>query len=330
MKSTPPLAPPARYFPIERGLYEVAPGLKALGTDFGNGEADKLVLQLDCEAEATLLSKERARSEDLSKYVGTERLGDEARAAVCRFLARRAQMDHPGVFGLQEASDGGIVFSSRLTGETIIIDPVGQLVSVTGRASEMPYSDAWDALMSQFQEDAAVVSREGEKNWISAIHVCSPSHWAPREKLGRDFASLHGPVPGFERMAKMQAQLVGAMIEKGPFVRFVWSFVTDTRLNHHPDAPPGEDPLQWKGRSFQLRRASPFHLRIERQTTFGLRDVEAALFFIRLSFLDSVRIKENEGWRTNLLGALRSMAPEARVYKGVADCFTDLVSWLEG
>ena len=43
------LDPPARYFPITRGLYEVAPGLKLLGTDFGNGAMDRRVFQIDAD-----------------------------------------------------------------------------------------------------------------------------------------------------------------------------------------------------------------------------------------------------------------------------------------
>ncbi len=42
-----PLEPPPVYFPLGRGVYELAAGLKPLGTDFGNGAMDGRVFQID-------------------------------------------------------------------------------------------------------------------------------------------------------------------------------------------------------------------------------------------------------------------------------------------
>jgi hypothetical protein len=44
-----PLRDPVRYFPIDKGVYEVAPGLRPLGANFGNGMADGWIFQLDSE-----------------------------------------------------------------------------------------------------------------------------------------------------------------------------------------------------------------------------------------------------------------------------------------
>ena len=156
------------------------------------------------------------------------------------------------------------------------------------------YSSAFDALSSQIQEDVAVVSTDGKKDWLSAIHLCSPSHWAAEDKIGKDFTAIHLPVPGIEKVNRAAGSLVDAMVRKGPYVRFVWGFSTDTQLNHHPEPPPGADPLKWKGRTFDPGRAgSPFLLRVERQTLWGLPEVAAGIFAIRVYFLDGQQIRDN-------------------------------------
>ena len=43
------LIPPAVYVPLDRPVYEVAPGLKPLGFSFVNGAADGQILQIDRE-----------------------------------------------------------------------------------------------------------------------------------------------------------------------------------------------------------------------------------------------------------------------------------------
>src|SRR4030095_6032948 len=65
--------------------------------------------------------------------------------------------------------------------------------------------------------------------------------------------------------------LVASMIERGPYVRFVWTLKPDDVLDHHPDRGPHR---AWSpdGDGF---------LRVERQITQPFPDVGAALFLIR-------------------------------------------------
>ncbi|HVK60957.1 MAG TPA: heme-dependent oxidative N-demethylase subunit alpha family protein [Bdellovibrionales bacterium] len=321
---------PAVYFPIERGLYEIGPGFKPFGFDFGNGDADGKVFQIDREFARFRQEKEDARAENLSKYFGVERLSPEALKAAVDFILDKATSEYPDLFELRTI-DESKVLHCRLTGETLRFSKAGELIDVKRQKSSVPYRHAFDALVSQFQEDAAIISVDDNENWMSAMHISGPSHWDPREKLGRDFIAVHKPIPGFDKVARAHQQIVDAMVNKGPFVRFVWSFVTDTRINHHPEPAPGIDPALWKGRSFQERDdgQAPFHLRVERQLTFGMPEVKSSLFLIRLSFIDGNELKANPLWRTQLVSALKSMTPESRVYKGVAGCFDQLVSWLE-
>lgn len=323
---------PAIYFPIERERYEVAPGLKPLGFDFGNGSTDAKVLQLDREFGRYQGEKTAARREDINKYYLVSALSTEARAAVIRKLLALMTGEYPQIFELRELPAERLNLRCNHTLQTLSFTRIGELLEIDGDLPSPKYADAIDALMNQLQEDVAVVSvapRGDAANWLSLLHVSLPSHWAPGEKIGRDFASFHAPVPGFERMAMVQQQLVDAMINKGPYVRFVWSFVTDTRLNHHPTAPVGTNVEIWRGRTFDPQLRSPFFLRVERQVTLGLPEVNSALFFIRVSFIDGLAIRENSAQCTQLLGALRSMTSESRRYKGIEPCFDELVAWLE-
>src|SRR5690606_22334856 len=99
---------------------------------------------------------------------------------------------------------------------------------------------------------------------------------------------------------------------KGPFGRFAWGFSSDTRLNHHPEPPPGIDPVQWQGRRFSSPEESTFYLRIERQVTWGFPEIDAAFFSIRVYYLEGISIRRDPEKREKLVAALKSMTPESR------------------
>lgn len=333
------LPEPARYFPLEKGVYEVAPGLRTLGTPMGNGARDGQVFQLDSEFHRYRANKLACRRERLGKYVVTRELDPAVESAVARFLYERLVAEHPEAF-VPSALPGGMRgLECRLTGERLRFSAEFELLGVEGAegaeggAEEAfpPYVSAYDALCSQVQEDVAVmVSPEPGRDWLAALHLCSPSHWAAEDKIGRNFFAVHVPVPGIDKINRAAASFVDAMIRKGPYVRFVWGFATDTRLNHHPDPAPGADAKEWKGRSFEpARPGSPFILRMERQCIVGLPEVAASVFTIRVYFEEGELIRRDPARRALLRSALLSMTPESRAYKGVASCLDEVIAWLD-
>lgn len=323
------LSRPPRYFPLEKGLYEVAPGLRSLGTDFGNGAQDGRVFQIDDQFPLYRKNMDECRKERLAKYVCTADFPLEYEEAVARFMARRLGAEYPEFFHWEE-DKGASALHCRHTGETLRFDAKMRLLE-TSPKPETPYISAFDALSCQVQEDIAITSRRADKgDWLSALHLTTPSHWSAEDKIGRSFIDVHTSIPHIEKINKASASLIDAMIHKGPYVRFIWSFVTDQRLNHHPEAPPGWDPAVWKGRSFQKDHPdSPFHLRIERQVTWGLPEIESSFFTIRVSFIHGKEVWSNPKENRLLRSALASMSPASRVYKGVAHCYDDLVAWLD-
>lgn len=315
------LSSPARYYPLEKGVYEVAPGLRSLGQPMGNGERDGHVFQLDSEFETYRENKKLCRTERLGKYYTHSKYSKEVSNAVNRFITHRLIQEHPRHFAWK---DGALHCS--LTGDTITL---GSDYELAGASS---YSSAFDALCSQVQEDIAIISTDSDRgDWLSALHLCSPSHWAAEEKIGKTFVEVHKPIPGIEKINRAAGSFVDAMINKGPYVRFVWGFGTDRRLNHHPEPAPGFPPAEWKGRSFnRAREGSPFILRLERQVLFGLPEVRSALFAIRVYFLDGEDIRQDPEKRAQLRSSLLSMTPESRVYKGLNECMNEVIDWLDG
>ena len=84
-----PLPSPARYFPPRTGRYDVAPGLKPLGTPFGNGAADGRMFQIDTAFAEFRQNKQACRKERLGKYVVQDALPPAVSTAVAAFLATR-------------------------------------------------------------------------------------------------------------------------------------------------------------------------------------------------------------------------------------------------
>ena len=325
------LPSPARYFPPHTGRYDVAPGLKPLGTPFGNGAADERLFQIDTGFAEYRQNKQACRAERLTKYVVQDALPPAVSTAVADFLAARFAAEYPSLFLLRRESDGSGTLHCRLAGERLRFDGQMGLAGVHGApAAVPPYASAFDALCMQVPEDVAVVCTSPERgDWIAALHLCSPSHWGAEAKAGKSFADAHAPVPGMAKVNAAAAALMEAMIYKGPWVRFVWGFGADRRLNHHPEPPPGVLADVWRGQALDPAGRPPFFLRVERQCLWGLPEVDAAIFTIRISFVDGEAIRANAVERSQLCAALRSMTPESRRYKNVAERADEIITWLE-
>jgi hypothetical protein len=326
------LAGAARYFPLDSGRYEVAVGLRKLGTDFGNGEADKLVFQIDRLYGQYRTEKLQGRRERLSKYFCRAGQSETAHQALLRFLVTRLPAEHPRYFFLEETEAAGYALHCALSGETLILD--GELRLLDTRVDRQqqtkpypPYNSALDAVAAQLQEDIALVEVNGsDHDRLTALHLCFPNHWSAEDKIGGSFGAVHAAVPGFERIARQSNKLLNGLVRDGPFVRFAWGLATDTRLNHHPQRPSNSPTAtDWHGRNFDSERPELF-LRIERQVTHGLPEANAFLFTIR-TYLEHVSsLSQNE--IKLLRQAIETMNPETLRYKGLASHTTEILTWL--
>jgi dimethylamine monooxygenase subunit A len=179
-----------------------------------------------------------------------------------------------------------------------------------------------DALALAVQEDVVVVQAgEGLADGrAELLHVCFPSAWDPAARAGAGFAALHAPVPHGEVLRAAGAQVVRAMVSKGPFVRYVWSLVPDGRLDRNPRRNP------------DLRTAtvpSALWFRVERQTVMPLPELGRALFTIRVYRAPLASVLTSPQRKRTLAAAVASMDDALLAYKGVGAMKDALLAWLE-
>ena len=200
------LPEPRLYAPWTKGVYDVAPNLRPLGTE--------RALEFDSQWPRIRANKER----QIPERVLRDGLDPIVAEAAVRALAERASTEWPSLFTLGER------LACHLTGESVLLSAEGL-----------------DRLAMNLPCDLAIVRLEDDRDWNTYLHVCAPSHWRPEEKIGRSFVATHAPIPHFERVNAASRGLVEAMVTRGPWVRYVWGLETDSELDHHPDRAPCRD-----------------------------------------------------------------------------------------
>ena len=313
---------PPFYFPPVKGKYEVKPGLASLTTDFGNGNFDRHVFQLDNQFHRYRNNKITARNESLEKYICLNNGRDLS--PVTDFIIKTLVREHPDYF-LYDVEKNQL--DCTLTNEILAFNQNHQLDNNKSYyQNKIPYINAFDALAMQVQEDMAImeIDNTGQGN-IIALHLCAPNHWAAQDKIGKDFVMTHQPVPGIERINHRANEINLACLNKGPFVRFAWGLSTDHFLNHHPRAPAGIEPPQWSGRKFDPESPVLF-MRTERQTIQGFQAEGLLLFTIRTYFYAVDELARE--YQKALLNALHSMTEATLQYKGLAESKDAICDWL--
>jgi hypothetical protein len=294
-----------KYLPFIDGKYSTAPGLYL--TEKAEQAADRLIFQIDDNYPEYIGNKLSGRKENIHKYYCEKDLHPNTAVTINRYVAFQLVIEHPHVFSLQE-NDGQYVFLNNKTSEHLQWG--NDWVHVSGSI----YLTLLDALSSQVQEDTAICQLQGDKDWMAAIHLCSPNHWDAREKIGRSFDAVHAIVPSMEKTIQHYPKMFQSILNKGPFTRFAWGISTDARLNHHPEPPPGVDPIYWYGRKIGQDDYDIF-LRVERQNLVGFPDVNAFLFTIRTYFYSVNDLNAQE--KNALFAAIETMSEASKKYKGL-------------
>lgn len=325
------LPDPRPYFPLATGKYAVEAGLKILGQQPIEGEIETAFFPID-RLYGHYLSEKRQSRQALHKHYATHRLPEAAVRDIASWIMDQLVAESPRFF-----ERDGLAFRNHLAGFEATLSPDGLSVAAFRRFAplvpeaqapdqDFTGADVLDFLASQLSEDLAITLRSPEtgENWLGLLHISFPNHWAPEEKIGKPFLAVHEPVADFERIARASDKLVEATITKGPFIRFAWGIATDTRLNHHPDAPPGRtlasDTHEYVGENAFMR--------IERQTLKGFPEHHASLFTIRTTFRSLKEVAANPLEREKLREAIATMSPEALVYKGLTQLQAPLLRYL--
>jgi dimethylamine monooxygenase subunit A len=175
-----------------------------------------------------------------------------------------------------------------------------------------------------FEEDFAVL--DGATGTLPWLCVCVPSHWAPEEKLGLDFAALHGPVADNAALLAASKQLVALATGGDCWERSVWTISPSSRYDQHPGRhprtpwPQEDDPQVFADRCW---------LRSERQVFLPVgKGTRQAVFAIRVMLQPLVEAVHSPGDAQRLHDSLASMSQAVLDYKNLAAARPRLLRWL--
>lgn len=176
-----------------------------------------------------------------------------------------------------------------------------------------------------FEEDFAVL--DGATGTLPWLCVCVPSHWAPEDKLGLDFAALHAPVADNAALLAASNQLVSLATGGACWERHVWTISPSSRHDQHPRR---HSRTQWPAANDPAAFASQCWLRAERQTFFPVgRGTRQAVFAIRVMLEPLTNAVGTPQKVLRLRDSLVSMSAAVLEYKNLAPARERLLAWLD-
>jgi hypothetical protein len=179
------------------------------------------------------------------------------------------------------------------------------------------------ALMAQ--EDFCVMQAQADGHHaLSAALLCAPAHWRLAEKLGRPFAEIHAPVPGFDaRLGGPADRFLRNLAVERPVWRANWS-VVETPVLFHPQPRERLPDLTAENAGHKL------WLRVERQTLRRLPASLAVVFTIRTLVRRLDEVVADAGVARAMAARIREMEPGMAGYKGMRWLEEPLLGWLDG
>jgi len=207
-------------------------------------------------------------------------------------------------------------------------DPAPALESIAAQAQSTGAGGSFDLehpLELAFEEDFAVL--DGATGTLPWLCVCTPSSWAPEEKLGLDFMSLHAPVADNAVLLAASQQLVQLVTGGGCWERFVWTLSPSPRHDQHPNRHPRRP---WPQTGDEAEFAGCCFLRAERQTFFPVgRGTRQAVFTIRVMLQPLAQAVDSQDKAQRLHASLASMSDAVLAYKNLAAARPLLLRWLQ-
>ena len=267
---------PPHYFPVEEAPLRMAASLLRFGTDFGNGPVDEQYFQVDGQRERYLAGK-RVAPAARRFVVGDDERAKRSRAEALDWMRQTLGAEHPSLLAEIDADDEAL--------------------------------DPFDAVARHVQEDFALLEAgEDDEGRTLVADVRFPSGWRPERLREASFRAIHEPVPDFPPDARAARGMVRAMVDRGPYVRFVWTVGADAALDQHPER--GERLAQWD-------QAKEAFFRVERQVTVPLPRTRSSVFLIRVYVTPLADLSREE--RARLVRALQVMPERVRAYKSLPE-----------
>jgi hypothetical protein len=187
--------------------------------------------------------------------------------------------------------------------------------------------DSQTPLALRVAEDLAVLQADGTVPWLC---VCTPSHWAPEDKLGQSLAHIHAPVADNGALLAAASGIAHLVTGGASWERWVWTIAPSDRFDQHPHRharapwPAADDPSTF---------AQGCWLRSERQTFFPVYRPDASpaqqsVFTIRVGLQPLTEAVNSAASAQRLGDALASMSDAVLAYKGLDAARAPLLQWL--
>jgi hypothetical protein len=204
-------------------------------------------------------------------------------------------------------------------------DPSAALEAIAAQSSNEGHPDSSQPLELAFEEDFAVLDAStGALAWLC---VCVPSHWAPEQKVGLDFAAVHAPVADNAALLASGTQLVRLVTSGERWERHVWTISPSGRHDQHPHRHPRQP---WPSTQEPAAFAQACFLRAERQTFLPVgAGTQQAVFTIRVMLEPVSQFVDTTAKAQRLHRSLASMSDAVLAYKGLTPARQPLLRWLE-
>ncbi len=246
-------------------------------------------------------------------------------------LCRHAEAEHPAVWQWQGDRAGGRATAWQLGTAVDHRGQVDQLhAGVFGLGDEVarclhglrPEWRLAGLLSLAFAEDFAVL--DGDRGTLPWLAVCLPSHWAPRDKVGRRLADVHGPVADNARLTKASDSFVQLATGPNRWERFVWNVTAQPRLHAHPQRV---DPHAWS-----ITPVADAWWRTEHQSfipvSLGLGGPRLAVFAIGVEVQRLAAAVAQPERAAALHDAVATMSPAVLAYRDLDAVREPLLAWL--
>lgn len=158
-------------------------------------------------------------------------------------------------------------------------------------------------LALQIEEDIAIMAN----GILSAICFCFPSSWVPAQRLGLTFKQIHEPIADNQRLLEASERIVHAMVNNGPFKRYVWTITNNPGLSNHPKTKIVESILT----------IDNLYFRYETQTTMPLPELNAAILFVNVQVEPLSKYWDSDTDKKLILESINSMTDNILEYKSL-------------
>jgi dimethylamine monooxygenase subunit A len=259
---------------------------------------------------------------------GTDWLGGSDPLGIVGLYAR--QMDEKHQLMTNQLGD---IFALRPAGEAAALEAARLIIQMKGQMKDQSGQiDATTAFVSASRlipEDILILvpntSSKGRKEWrLQAGLLAFPGHWRLANKMGKNLAAIHAPVPEFQEKLSAHLDSFFANMQIGAISwRQNWSVQRDSRLF----APMREAALET---SLSPQEAGQrIHIRIETQHFYKLPKSEAVIFAIRTSLAPLNFWQKRPEPIAALLEQIEKLGSDMLGYKAIEPLRPALQHWLE-